>query len=365
MVVRWLVAAVAAAGCAAVPAGPADRPLLTVDTSSGRVSTTSDAPIQFTLTFSDRSPRMPDSLVLDGVNRIASGTCPTEAGVGIGLYPALNVSAPGLGGDDATGSLVVELAGPTVARVTVNWATSFECNLAQQQGHGSSTFTVFPNGRIVRHDLATPSTTALAADLNPCGCASDTNFFFTSYWSFSKTQSVMPDGTLLLDRATAGCIVYSNHMIGMAWPDEDTRVLSDAYTAFIHDWAADTPNLPPTERELTSAILLSKQTAPASCAAVVADLEDFPIMVAGSAVITDDNGIYVDRGSHDGQIDITAQRRVPRGFAVSLDIGGFAEVSRSTETDDGWFATQPDGDRTVFWFRDGLGVGETISIDPR
>jgi hypothetical protein len=88
-------------------------------------------------------------------------------------------------------------------------------------------------------------------------------------------------------------------------------------------------------------------------------------MIAGSSVSTDDSGIYVDKRQHDDRVDISAPRRIPKGFAVALDVGGFAEVTRSSGAEGDWYATQPDGDRTVFWFRDGLGVGETISIDPR
>jgi len=363
-VARWLVLA-GAAGCASVPPSPEERTLLEVDSTTGRVSTTSDAPLQFTIQFADRGVRMPQSIVLDGVNRVAAGSCPTESGIGIGLFPAANASAPGLGGDSATSTLDVDWSGPTIARITVDWTLPYECVLTQQTAHGTSTFTIFPNGRIVRHDVATPSTTLLTNDGNPCGCGAQTNFFFTSYWSFSLAQAVMPDGSPMVDGALAGCAVYSNHTIGVAWPDGATRLLTESYSAFVHDWATDSPTLPPTQRELTSAILLSNQTAAARCGDVVADLDDFPINVGGSQVVTDDSGVYVDTRTHRDPVTITAPRRLPRGFAVSLDVGDFAEVTRSPEKDDGWFATQTDNGRVVFWFRDGLGVGETITIDPR
>jgi hypothetical protein len=349
-----------------VPPSPEERVLLEVNTAAGRVSTTSDAPIQFTLQFADRGVRMPQSIVLDGVNRVAPGACPREAGIGIGLFPAANASAPGLGGDEGSSVLEFDWTGPTLARATVTWSLSYECVTVQQQARGASTFTVFPNGRIVRHDVATPSTTMLTVDGNPCGCDAATNFFFTSYWSFTPTPQVMPDGTPMLDGATAGCAVYSNHMIGVAWPDTDTRVLNETpMSSFVHDWATDSPTLPPDERELTSAIVLSKETAPAKCADVVADLDDFPILVAGSQVITDESGVYIDTREHSDPVAITTTRRLPRGFAVSLNVGDFAEVTRSPPKDDGWFATQPDDGPTVFWFRDGLAVGESIVIDPR
>jgi hypothetical protein len=366
MVVRWLVAVVAAAGCATVPAGPGDRRLLDVDTATGRVSTTSGAPIQFTIEFGDHAVRMPQRIVIDGVNRVAAGDCPSESGIGIGVYPALNAVAPALGGADGTGGLTVELAGPTVARIAVDWTASYPCMASQQQAHGTSKFTIFPNGRIVRNDTAKPTETSLTVDNNECGCGGPSNFYFTSFWMFSHGQNVMPDGSPVTDGAMASCAVYSNHTIAVAWPDTATRVLDfTGGSAFVHDWLNDSPTLPATQQEVTSAIMLSKQTAPASCGTVLADLDDFPIMVAGSSVSTDDSGIYIDKRQHGDRVDISAPRRIPKGFAVSLDVGGSAEVTRSPGVPGDWYGTQPDGDATVFWFRDGLGVGETISIDPR
>lgn len=365
MVARWVVLAVGA-GCASVPPDPGEQRLLEVDAATGRVSTTSRAPMQYTVEFGDHGVRMPQGIFIDGVNRVANGSCPTEAGVGVSVYPAFVAAAPANGGDDATGGLTVEWAGPVIARVVVTWNVAYTC-VGAQQARGTSTFTMFPNGRIVRHDVATPSSTMLPSSMTDCGCSSDTAFFFTSFWTFNgANQSVTSQGTAWMDGETSGCAVYPNHTIGIAWPDTDTRLTNPGgVSAFVHDWANSAPTLPATERELVSAIMLSEQTTAANCDDVLADLADFPIMVAGSMVVTDDSGIYVDTRHHAGRVEISAPRRIPRGFAISLDVGGFAEVSRTPQLPGSWYATQRDGGRTVLWFRDGLGVGETIAIDPR
>jgi hypothetical protein len=372
MVVRWLVAAVAAAGCtvagcATVPPDPRDRVLLDVDDSTGRVASTSRAPVQFTMEFADRGARMPQRLVLDGVNRLAEGQCPNEGGIGIAVYPAALAAAPMLGGDTtASSTLTVDMAGPAVARVKVEWTMPFECNLAQREGKGTSTFTIFPNGRIVRHDITKPTAVALSVDTNPCGCSAESNFYLTSYWAFAPTQNVNPDGTPFIDGSLAGCAVYASHMIGVAWPDSHTRVITDNnVSAFTYEWVTDSTTLSPDERELVSAIVMSKGTAAAKCGDVLADLDDFPIMIDGSSVSTDDSGIYVDMRSHTGRVEISAPRRVPSGFAVSLDVGGFGEITRSPPADGDWYGSQSDNGRTLFWFRDALAVGEKISIEPR
>jgi hypothetical protein len=365
MVARWVVAAAAATGCVPVPDRPSDAALLTVNAAAGQVASTGSAPIQFSLSFAASGVRMPESLFLDGVDRVAPGTCPTEAGIGIGVYPAFNASSPMRGGDEATSTLVFDWEGPTIAKARVTWNRSYQCVGRNQDASGTSTFTIFPNGRIVRHDAATPSTTQLSVDSNPCGCASDTSFYFTAYWSFTLTQNVAADGSPLMDGAPSGCAVYPNHMIGVAWPDTDVRILSgNGSSAFVHDWASGALTLPPNQREVTSAIILSEQTAPTSCGDVLADLDDFPIMVSGVSVSTDDSGVYADDRRHTDPAVISTPRRLPRGFAISLRVGDYGEVTRSPELGGAWYATQRDGDRTLFWFRDGLGVGETISIDP-
>jgi hypothetical protein len=114
-----------------------------------------------------------------------------------------------------------------------------------------------------------------------------------------------------------------------------------------------------------SAIQISKNSAPAKCADTLADLADFPIMIGGSSVSTDVSGIYVDTRSHSGRVEISAPRRIPNGFAVSLDVGGFGEITRSPPKDGDWYGAQSDEGRTLFWFRDGLDVGQTIAIEPR
>jgi hypothetical protein len=88
-------------------------------------------------------------------------------------------------------------------------------------------------------------------------------------------------------------------------------------------------------------------------------------MVAGSSVSSDNSGIYIDNRQHTDEVVISAPRRVPHGFAIALDVGGFGEITRSPAMDGAWYGAQHEGDHTVFWFRDGLGVGETISIVPR
>jgi len=366
---RWLVLAVTAGACVAIPPPPAGRRLLDVDAVTGRVATRSDAPFQYTVEFSDRNPRMPQAIVIDGVNRLAGDACPLEAGVGIGVYPAFAAGAPGLSGTETQGGTFdVQWAGPVIARIAVGWNFHYDCSGAQI-AQGTSTFTLFPNGRIVRHDVATPSTTTLTPDATSCGsCTNDTSFYFTSFWTFAAgSQNVAPDGTPFVDgMSQQACAVYPNHTIGVSWPEAlPTRVITGrAVTPFVFDWANNVAMLAPTEREATTAIVLSEEHAPAKCADVVADLARFQITSGSRQVDPDDNGIYQDPDRHTSPFAISTPRQLPRGFAISLDIGDHATVTRQPAREGAWYGAQPDGARTVLWFRDGLAVNETISIEP-
>jgi hypothetical protein len=366
MAARWVVSTLLASACAAVPQNPLARdPLIDVDRTTGRVATRAAAPIQFVIELGDRDVRMPQSIFIDGIDRVASESCPTESGIGIGVFPALDAVAPMRGGPAATGGLVVDWAGPVIARLHVTWMTAYTCG-GSQQASGTSTFTIFPNGRIVRHDVATPSTTTLSV-IASCGCGGSSPMSFTSFWAFTATQVVNPDGSPWSTGSPTGCAVYPNHTIGIAWSDSNTHVRqTSAISAFVHDWAADVTTLQPTQQEVFSAIILSKQTAAANCGGVLTDLDDFPITIAGAQISTDDGGVYTDARKHAGRVEITSLRVVPKGFTISLDVGEFAAVSRTPSVaDDRWYAAQSDGTHTLFWFRDGLQVGQTIAIEPR
>lgn len=365
---RWVVSAFVAGGCAATPANPlAGSALIDVDRTTGRVSTTSAAPMQFSIEFGDHGVRMPQSLFLDGIDRLGTEDCPFASGVGISVFPALTAAAPLRHGADATGDLTVVWPGPAIARLEVTWTSAYTCTGAPQQADGTSRFTIFPNGRIVRFDVASSSTTTLVNDGGACGCGAASNITFATFWTFTHTPVVGGDGAPWSDGSSAGCAIFPDHTIGVAWPDGSTNLFdTTAASSVVYNWAADVTMLAPMQQHVTSAIMLSNQTGAARCGDVLAELDDFPITVAGGMVVTDENGVYIDSRTHTDRVDITTTKMVPHGFAVSLDIGEVASVSRTPPAPDaGWFAVQPDGPRTVFWFRDGLAPDQTITVDPR
>jgi hypothetical protein len=372
----WLVLVAAAAGCVPVPAARNEQPLLVVDATTGRVSTTARAPVAYAVEFGDRGVRTPTAILFGGVNRLKAGACPFEGGVGVNVFPAVVATALGTGNAEAatelTDGLTVAWAGPVVARIIVKWHVPYTCNGTAQALSGTSTFTLFPNSRIVRHDAVTPSTTTITSDGAQCGCGLDSSFVFATFWTFDgSSTNVQRDGTPWVDGASSfGCAVYPEQTIGVSLPDPATARLrrDEGASAFVHDWANNVATLPPTEKYAKSAIVLSASTQAAKCSDVVAELDDPKITIGGVAnQSSDDHGIYQGRAMrYTERFEISATgQALPRGFVVSLDIGDHAALERSPPATGDWYATQRDGDRTLVWFRDGLAPGETIAIEPR
>jgi hypothetical protein len=222
----------------------------------------------------------------------------------------------------------------------------------------------------VRHDAARPSTTTLTIDGNPCGCNTDDKFNFSSFWSFQPAaQTVVPGGAAWSDATSAlGCAVYADHTIGVGFSELSHTRLSPVaeISAFVYDWAHDATTLDPSERQTTSAILLSKETQASRCGEVTADLADPPITIGNTAgILSDANGVYPGPARQATSYTISSPVRIPAGFAVSLDLGAVPVITRTPAMEGDWYAAQAQDGRILVWFRDELAAGDTISIVPQ
>ncbi len=168
------------------------------------------APDFFTLHFaSGASFHFPDQLTIGSSGNLLGhdgmARCFDESGTGFSLYPTPRISAD-IPTKPVQNQLVPLMKGPAVVQVRLDWATRLDCSQTRAPG-GHSTFTVFPDGRIVRHDtLSDPSQDQIFS--NACKCQSypdPTNttpdeFIIESYWSFARSFGSLhtvspPDGT--------------------------------------------------------------------------------------------------------------------------------------------------------------------------
>src|SRR5262249_26114364 len=138
----------------------------------------------------------PDSLKITGVDGDLIGheqmpTCFFEDEVGIRIAPATRISAHG-SSEVTKNSLELVMHGPAIVQVKLEWATMFTCEYTRNPG-GTSTFTVFPDGRIVRHDrIGEPP---YPGSVSPSRCACDVGaemqdpyFRVATYWTFARAR---------------------------------------------------------------------------------------------------------------------------------------------------------------------------------
>jgi len=278
--------------------------------------------------------------------------------------------ASGLNGSMGTSQLTVVMAGPAVARVRVDWTMPYTCQGAQVAS-GTTTFTLFPTGRIVRTDaIAAPSTTHLG--VTPagaeCGCTSDTpSYDVETFWAFRPGTDVDASGAPATSSGDAtGCTLYANDgaAIAVSWGDRTTRIPTTS--TYVKDFVQDVPTLDPAPVALTSAIQLAA-SGTVTCAQLLAGLVDPDLLIAGSHVQTDETGIFRVDGALTDAFAITTTQHVPAGFAVSLALDPHAVLTSSAAPTGAWYTAQidPTDGHTILYFRDALEPGDSIAVEPR
>jgi hypothetical protein len=188
------------AACLSIPPfQPTALMSYTEDGSGALVTTTttnsSSTSINFTLHFAGGGLRFPDALKIDDVEVMGHATSPCwgQSGTGFALVPMPRISGDG-GLSATTDQFRAVLSGPAVVQVEIDWTAQFGCSPPPKQvPTGTSTFTVFPNGRIVRHDqLYDPNPTNERLSASDCMCLDPPvvpgAFILSSYWAFERTR---------------------------------------------------------------------------------------------------------------------------------------------------------------------------------
>jgi hypothetical protein len=331
------------------------------------------------MSFSSSGVKLPDHLRVGGRELLATNPvdpCALEGLIGIGVFPALSIIAGDVGtGRDSSAELLLD--GPAVAQVEVLYEVDFECG-GPQKASGSSLFTMFPVGRIMREDrMVIPGTTTLDRTSDPCGCESGggTNFFFTSFYGFSEVA----DAASHVDRegnptdgGEPACTLFEDAAVGVAWDGNATRVHPRVgeVSAHIFDFKSDQTllSVEPVGTRSAIQVIAGDPGTGAGCANILAQLVASPMTIAGNPVPRDpSDGIYRDEVPHRDAFAIEGSSGLPAGFAVSLDLAGatHAEITRSPAVAGEVAIIQRDGERFIFLFPDALGGNERITIEPR
>jgi hypothetical protein len=373
--------AVALAACVDVHAFPA-RTATAVSAGAGA---TAEVPGLYTMGFGSGAFHFPTSFKIGTTEMLGGGGATIDATdetfVGVSYYPAVRFDGVN-SVSQSTAQLSLPLAGPSVAKVQLDWRAS-ACAGAANPG-GRSTFTFFPDGRITRYDHVTqiPSVSASA-------CTSFvTRWYVTSYTTFNlqSVKLVAPAGFPMPGEVGYGAdafqCVTGAHTIGYGWSDTATRIrLPDTSTvALIYDFittANDT--LEGLDNTMTTTMLVDES---AGCDALQARLLPYTTMkvqlaVNGTPTVLADDGIYGGAPGDmpggmllfDPHVKLAAvDATVPGGFAVWIDfqmpVTSFS-IHHTNPPPTPWYSYDQIGTtQAIFWFPSDLAPGDTITIDP-
>ncbi len=440
---RLLGAAVTAASafgaaCLSTPSYPGPGgPALVGYSDDGRGGATVTTP-SFTLHFAGGSGfHFPDQLLIDNVDVMghAASPCWGQSGTGIAVVPMPRISGDPVNGalSAMTSQLQAKLSGPAVVQVELDWTTRWtfptkptcSTNLNHIPG-GSSTFTVFPDGQIVRHDQLTdrnPGMENVMADSCTCpdppmigGQLITNEFILSAYWTFDSAQFPQQVGvgkngpTLPDDLGLSPDKIVSNysticldsmdgkHQIASAWVVPPmTGNLSPLPSAYgyqalvsldIQKQGAGFLEFP---WDVHGALFFEQSSCISALNRAIAYTAPQKLAItSGSATASLErsplDGMYGgDPGDgnpgfdvSDGPTTLSLAPPPPDGpppppftspFTVRLRFpqGAVAGVPIATRkgATDGWFVPQRVDDRDwIIWFRDPLQTGETITIQP-
>ena len=339
--------------------------------------------------------------VIGGGNGVG---CADEYGVGIGLYPAGRITGHTLDPNVAVmqNDIRIEFAGPPVAKVALDWGTQLPCSGTPQTVTGRSTFTLFPDGRINRSDQVH---LGAALDSTMCTCGGADSWYLTSFFTANAaTVQTVFGATVPGDSITSNPFANSwacfngfnnSYQFAMGWRLPVSSRLrapvagSSGTLAFVRDLTPGgaATSLGPTDLEGQTTWWVATDSNCTSLQDKVRPYSNnsglsFPTLnvqpgttgqvlsfgVALDGIFGGENGAgSMGYQSSAPDIHLTVDENIG-AFAFWLALGSGEEIesvvkSPSTPTDPWYFQQKRTGsNHRLFWFPDGLNVGEEIVI---
>lgn len=348
---------------------------------------------------------LPDRLIVGGQNLVASPEgCAFEDQVGLAAYPVFSVGAQALTGNP-THALDVEVQGPALTSLRTSWSLVLPsaCSAAQTQATGNTSWTFFPDGKVVRNDTITPAETSDLMTGGGCNCPGAVGagtFLVTSYTTLeasllsavtrpgqAEQQALPPQGVIggapgACARGTSGgkVAVWWDRLDNQDPATPPTRLRHEAnmgnahdIVAFVYDMVSDASPVSTiaagTSYGIRTHMMLNAGGLP--CTDLLTRLEAFastqpltisPVgMPGGGQVAYSALGVFDDATSYTGPVTITGA--LAPGFAVSLRFPGFTAVATDRAADRVVWQRSSDGTFTLF-FLDDLGAGAPITVTP-
>jgi hypothetical protein len=400
---RAIAALVFATGCLSVPPFQPETAVTYTETGAGGTAAGSG----FALRFAGGDGfHFPDALMIDGTDVMGhdpAQRCFEEDEAGFRFSPTARISANGAA-PRVKNQLVPVLPGPAVVQAKLEWATEIRCDGTRAPG-GTSTFTVFPDGRIVRYD-AVVDATAAPISATQCTCQlndSDNGFTIATYWTLARApfpdlyapqttspsevpqRQAPPDPMNEINNHPMACLDGGAYQVAVAWrfPTEslETTVVRGgaALIGLLRELVVRTSTLDAFSWENSSALFIERNGCAAALGRARAYVEPSGLTISEATRMTpatilsaERDGIYggdsgaglpgfvleTDRAELTGSVgsSFAVWLRFPR--AVNLLR---AELEGATGP---WYLPQRvDADSWIVWFRDPLSVGQTIAIE--
>lgn len=333
---------------------------------------------------------MPVALAVTDLDLVADPEgCMLEDQIGVAVYPSYHVAA---GNGAVGGSLVHEVSGPAYQQFTVTWSVSSWC--VNASGSGSSTFGVFPDGRIVRRDSVMPSSASFMAPMCT-GCPNNTPasaFVVTTYTALehdrlgwlatyeAQTETLLTES--LRDTNTnlpvsGGCVVDDNQGRLAVISDQATRndqrvrVQENAMTShwevvFVNDLVEATGLTGGQAHQVRTTYLLAPTGTTCMALFQRADaVRSLPALeIPGASIPAGDDQIY-----HLGdqplplQLSTVAPNGIPAGFTISVVLDGVSAIEvPGLGANDVIWQRDPATDTFHVWFRHPVGMGQQVTI---
>jgi hypothetical protein len=334
----------------------------------------------FSMTFASTGVRLPISLV-HGTEVFGTNTCPSPSRAGVSIEPF----ATAVGGEPAVGSAVntyaLALRGPAVVQVAVGYEVPYDCD-GKQSLRGTSTFTLFPSGRIVRNDAVRASTGLNIADATACAACDGIprQAALHAFWALDAKagERFEVTDTAIARNTTASipfsCAKYLTHTAAISWSGDLGTAparTSDTPSTFVYayDFFTKSSTVPQAEQTARSTMLVAPNEQ------MCADM--FTRLQLPATIVVDDGGVTTDArldafeiyradGTHRGRIELRppAGEAVPDGFAIDLDIGSIEHLRVERRSNEPIASTvQREGARSIIWIEDGIAAGDAIIIE--
>jgi hypothetical protein len=392
----WTLSSACLSSCLALPHYEPPPSALSYAEDSGGATVAAEG---FVLHFAGGTGfHFPDVLAIDGVNtlgRDATAPCYAEDGVGLVLYPTPRISA-NTSAAVTTSQLTATMRGPAVVQVRIDWSSQFTCS--NNHPGGSSLYTVFLDGRIVRYDALDEYS---MADTSSPACACDPRehqgFQIESFWTFNPTKFATvsvpgggtagavplptdPNAPFQSQNFYVACLDSGPYQVGVAWAHASGTgmpkiLISPTQAAFTRERTGGfVSTLDPLRWDTNNAVFIEH----AGCKKAIDRANEHAsassLAVNGApTMVSQINGIYGGDPASDGKPGVhVAPGHVELAGPVN---GSFAVWLRFTSSVDGvraqlagktgaWYVLQRiDDTGWIAWFRDPLTTGETIAIE--